>query len=176
MARRRRSRRHEKRASGLMSRASKLVQPAAFGISFLGQMLSKDLPNLPSNLSNTQKLQAIGSLTVSHLTGFTPMPQYGSPGITLNLTGWANKYTAMGVGLAVLSEVVPSKYIGKKSTIGNLAKGLIKGGVIGGFLDPGSGSRGGSSERGSGGLSAIGARTGGAGARGGAYLGSNMGY
>lgn len=190
MARRRRFRRRAKTHSrgGVMHWVNKLIAPAAFGIALTTQVSSKDIANYGQSqyqaLTNTQKAQFLGNSLANHFTGFAPYPQYGTPGITINPTGPINKFTGMGIGLMILGHVLPGK-LGGKTQAYRAGKGLFWGGVIGGFFDPGSGSRsGGMASRGApGGLAAIGARgagafKGGAGPHSGSYLGtgSSAGY
>jgi hypothetical protein len=146
MARRRHSRRgHSKgKENSIMKWAGKLLAPAAFGVAFVNQVSAKDIAVFPSynSLSNTERAKFLGNSVIGHITGYNPFPQYGTAGITINPTGFVNKFTGLGVGLLTLSYVMPSG-VGGKSLARKAGKGFLWGGIIGGLLDPATGARSG---------------------------------
>lgn len=144
----------------------KLITPAAFAVSFTGQLTTKDIQNYPAynSLPNVEKGKFLLNSIAGRVTSFNPYPQYGTPKFTINPTGPINKYTGMGISLMVLGHVLP-KGLGGKGIARKAGKGLFWGGVIGGFFDPATGARGGASQRGTTASGAIG------GAK--AYQGSN---
>lgn len=161
MARHRRFRTHKHHKSGgFMSVVHKLIVPASFGVAFTAQVSAKDIQNYGQTnfnaLPNMEKGKFMANSLIGHVTNYNPFPQYGTSGITINPTGPINKYTGMGIGLMVLSQVLP-KGFGGRTMAKKFGKGLFWGGVVGGFLDPSTGARTGVQGRAVGGTKAIGA-------------------
>lgn len=173
MARRRR--RSHRRSYSAMHAVSKYITPAAFGVSFVGQLTAKDIQSYSgyNALTNTEKLKFLGNAIASRTIGFSPYPQYGTPGFTVNPSGAINKYTGMGLGLLILSKVIPNG-VGGKSIAHKVGKGFFWGGIIGGFFDANTGGRQGATNNMTGSIMS-GARAGGTGSRtqgfGGTYSG-----
>ena len=115
---------------------SKAVTPLAFVASFLPQITAKDTVNNAAYvaLPNTEKAQFLANSAIGRMTGFNPFPQYGTQQLTINPAGTINQYTGMGLGLMILSHVLP-KEAGGKSLARKIGKGLFWGGVVGGFFD-----------------------------------------
>lgn len=149
VARRRRirrthSRRHDMMSTG-MSWINRLIGPSALVVAMVGQVTAKDVQAYPgyNALPNMEKGKFLLNNTLSRMSGFSPFPQYGTPGFTINLTGPINKYTGLGIGLQILGAVT------KQPLARKAGKGLMWGGIIGGIFDPATGAKaGGSTPRG----------------------------
>jgi hypothetical protein len=120
-----------------MSKLGKFITPAIGGVSFVSQLTAKDITNYGGSnyqaLANVEKAKFLGNAIASRTTGFSPYPQYGTPGFTINPAGTLNKFTGAGVLLLVASEVAPSGF--GKANIKRVGKGLLLGGIFGGLFD-----------------------------------------
>lgn len=124
----------------------KVVTPAAFGLSFLSQLMSKDLdPSTTQgryyqNADIVGKIKMISNDVTGRVTGLNAFPDAPNFKQTINPAGVVNKYTGMGLGLLIYSHVAP-RGMGGKGLARKVGKGLFWGGVIGGFFDPATGAR-----------------------------------
>jgi hypothetical protein len=136
VARRRHRRAHHRTHDGVMSKLSKFVVPATFAVSAVGQLTAKDIAAYPSydTLPNIEKGKFLLNAVLGRTTSFNPYPQYGTPKFTVNPAGALNKYTGTGIGLMILSAVLP-KGVGGKGIAKKVGKGLFWGGIVGGFFD-----------------------------------------
>jgi len=136
MARRRRRGRRMAAKHHFGGIIGKLITPASFIAAFVPQIAGKDINNNPSfqTLAPMEKAKFLSNSIMGRTTGINPFPQYGTSSFTLNPAGTLNKYTGMGVGLMILSEVLPRGF-GGKSISRKVGKGLFWGGIVGGLFD-----------------------------------------
>lgn len=133
---RRRHRRYHSRRGGVGHYLNKAIVPATFLGSFISQATAKDIavstvyPTLPA----MEKGKFLLNSVAGRATGFNPFPQYGNNRMTINPAGVVNKFTGLGLGLIILSHVIP-RGMGGKSIARKAGKGLLWGGIVGGLID-----------------------------------------
>lgn len=134
MARRRR--RHSRRGHDRHRLLSDLILGGTFAGSFLGQVNQKDMASSStySGLSPTDQAKWQISNAVGRVTGWYPFQSLTpSKPVQINWTGWANKYTGLGLVATFLLPKVPG--MPGKSYVRKAGAGLLAGGILGGLFD-----------------------------------------
>ena len=141
---RRFSRRKVTRSNGTGSKLYSLIKNVTPYLAFASQLTAKDYQVLNQdsaykNENIATKAKIFANITMGRLTGITPFKNgnmYGSQTtpFTINPSGVVNKFTGLGIA-GMIYKNLPIKQLPQKAKIGQIGKGLLLGGALGGLFD-----------------------------------------